>query len=614
MKSSLQDIKSAELSPTRWIFGGLIFVTLYFQTNLADPFNSPKSWILLITATWLAGYIINFRKIIFSTKPIKNLFYAITFFTLTSLLVTIFTDSLYVAVFGDTQRRNGFVSYLSLAIVLIASSLFIRLFNIKRLYVTTYIIGSVSFIYALMQTTGNDFVKWNNSYNSIIGTLGNPNFAAAVMAIIGVITFSSIFIGEFKLYFRISALILTLALIFVIYKSNAKQGLLSYILGGGFFLIILLWSKSKKLGIVSVIIGIFIFLLSVLGMLQVGPFQSFLYKPSVSVRGYYWRAAFEMFKDNPIFGVGMDRFGAYFKQYREVNYPLNYGFEITSSNAHNTFIQFFATGGLFLGMSYLVLNAYILKRAIYGLKKLEGDSRLLLAGVFSAWISFHAQSLVSIDNVGISIWGWVLGGSIIGLSLSSSNLGEDKKFFQVSKNKINLSRALISGGATLLAVFLVAILYRGESNSYNAQAPYNLQDPAVRLVFKDAQLKAINSKLNDPTNSLNCAVNLIEGGFMDEGLEIIKSVHNSDPRDINAINYLAITYEYLNNIPQAITYRKKMVKLDPWNPVNYLQLGKDYKAQGNLIKSKEMLDKILSFSTGVVGGPIAEQAKKELSQ
>jgi hypothetical protein len=32
------------------------------------------------------------------------------------------------------------------------------------------------------------------------------------------------------------------------------------------------------------------------------------------------------------------------------------------------------------------------------------------------------------------------------------------------------------------------------------------------------------------------------------------------------------------------------------------------------MKSKEMLDKILSFSTGVVGDPIAEQAKKELSQ
>jgi hypothetical protein len=73
-------------------------------------------------------------------------------------------------------------------------------------------------------------------------------------------------------------------------------------------------------------------------------------------------------------------------------------------------------------------------------------------------------------------------------------------------------------------------------------------------------------------------------------------------------------YHNRDNTFAIVELSKKMVKLDPWNAVNYLQLGKDYKLQGNLIKSKEMLDKILSFSTGVVGGPIAEQAKKELSQ
>ena len=52
-----------------------------------------------------------------------------------------------------------------------------------------------------------------------------------------------------------------------------------------------------------------------------------------------------------------------------------------------------------------------------------------------------------------------------------------------------------------------------------------------------------------------------------------------------------------------------MAKLDPWNAVNYLALGKDYKTQGDLVKSKEMLDKILSFASN---NPIAEQSKTEL--
>ena len=57
-----------------------------------------------------------------------------------------------------------------------------------------------------------------------------------------------------------------------------------------------------------------------------------------------------------------------------------------------------------------------------------------------------------------------------------------------------------------------------------------------------------------------------------------------------------------------------MAELDPWNAVNYLELGKDYKVLGDLAKSKAMLDKIMSFATGVHGGSIAEEAKLELAQ
>ena len=322
-----------------------------------------------------------------------------------------------------------------------------------------------------------------------------------------------------------------------------------------------------------------------------------------------------MFKQNPLFGVGMDRYGAYFKQIRDVGYPLSYGFDITSSNAHNTFIQLFATGGIFFGASYLILNGYILKRAIFGLKNLSGNDQLLLAGVLSAWVAFHAQSLVSIDNIGISIWSWVLGGSIIGLSVSSNiAVGEDHKQFWAKQNAINLGRALISGTFGLIAIILVSLLYRGEINTYNARSSYNLDTVSARDSYKILQLKAINTVLNDPYYSLNCAMNLAQNGFIDEAVEVITKLHINDPRNQDSIIALALINESIDKIPDAIEFRIKIAKLDPWNAVNYLQLGKNYKSQGDFTKSKEMLDKILSFSTGVEGALVAEQAKKELSQ
>jgi len=612
MKSTSQIKKSAELIPVRWIFGGLAFVTLYFQTNLADPFNSPKLWALIFLASWLSGYVVSSRKVIFSNKPITRLLYLVAAFVFFSLLATVFANYHQTAIFGDTQRRNGFISYVSLAIVIIATSIFVRLFNIKNLYLITYFVGTISVLYALMQTTDNDFIEWNNGYNPIITTLGNPNFAAAVMAIMGVIAFSSAFNKDFKLNYRIFSILLTASLLFSIYRSNARQGLLSYILGIGLFLIIWLYGKNKKLAVFSSLVGIFFVIIAILGMLQSGPLEKYLYKPSVTLRGYYWQAGIEMLKSHPLFGVGMDSYGYYFKEYRDFTYPLNYGFNLTSSNAHNTFIQFFATGGIFLGLAYLVLNGYILKRAIFALKNFSGSNRLIVAGIFSAWVAFHAQSLVSIDNLGISIWGWVLGGSIIGLSVSASMpVGEERKNFYVKPNSINVSRSLISGCASILAVILISLLYRGENNTYKLMSSFDLQNQSVRAIYKELNLTTINTPLNDPTYKLTAAMNLVQSGFVEEGLTEVLKIHSENPRNLDALLVLARTYEQTNIIPEAIIYREKISQIDPWNADNFLSLGKLYKAQGDSLKTKAMLDKILSFAADK---EVAEQAKIDLIQ
>jgi len=611
MKTTSQVVKTEDLRPMRWILACLISVTLYFQTTLADPFNSPKLWLLLLFAAWLIGYIFRCRKIIFSINPIKYLTVLILIFLCPLLIATIFTDFHYVAIFGDIQRRNGFLQYLSLSIILLTTTIYVRVFNIKRLFIVTYFIATLLFIYSLMQTTGNDFAKWNNPYNAVIGTLGNPNFAAAVMAIMGVITFSSIFISTFNYTYRISSVVLAVLLLFIIYKSNARQGLLAFILGAGIFMIIWFWIKNRKLGIIATALGVIVFIISVFGILQQGPLEKYLYKPSVSIRGYYWRAGIEMLANHPFFGVGIDRYGAYFKEYREVKYPLTYGFDITSTNAHNTFIQFFATGGFFLGLAYLILNGYIFRQAVYGIRNLTGNDRLFLTGIFSAWIAYHAQSLISIDNIGISIWGWILGGSIVGLSISAGKITNEKEIqFQRNQNSINLRQGIASGFTTLIALVLVALLYRGESSAYNATVSVNLQDQNSRFYYKDLQIKVINAPLTDSYYKLLAASRLFQGGFTDEALSVAKDIHLKDPRDQDALSLLALSFEQLNNFTDAITYREKIALLDPWNASNYLLLGKDYKSQGDLTNSKIMLDKILSFASS---NQIAEQAKIELA-
>ena len=559
----------------------------------------------------MSGYVITFRGLISVNKPIKIYALLLLVFALSAVVATIFTDFKYVGIFGETQRRNGLVTYLALAVIGLSAAIFIRLFNVKRVYFATFAIGSIFAVYAFLQTTGQDFVSWNNPYNSIIGTVGNPNFAAAVMSVMGVIVFSLIFIKGTNSFYRFGAGAFSVVLMFLIVQSDSRQGILSFLIGAGIFVVILLFSKNKALGVISLISGVIAGIFSILGMLQVGPLQDLLYKGSVSVRGYYWRAGIEMFEQNPLMGVGMDRFGAYFKEYREVGYPLAYGFDITSSNAHNTFIQFFATGGFFLGTTYLLLNGFILWRGIAGVRKFTGNNRLLITGLLSAWVAFHSQSLISIDNIGVSIWGWVLGGSIIGLSASEPDSdAKDQKQFLGKKNDINLKRVFTSSTLTILMVIMVSFLYRGEVNTFKANVRIDPQDQAVRESFRQLQLNAINSPLNDPNYSLNRAIALVQSGFIDEGIKIAISIHERDPRNLDALNGLAILSEDLNKKSEALTYRLKMAELDPWNAVNYLAIGKIYKEQGNLVESAAMLNKILSFASS---DPIAAQAKAELT-
>lgn len=599
----------------RWILGGLTGVTLYFQTNLADPFNSPKLWVLLIVSAYLFGYIVRFREFIYTLKDLKISFYLVAFFITSCLVVTLLTDSKYIAFFGDTYRKNGFLTYLCFSLFFVAASIFIRHYNANKIFLLTYFIAVITVAYGSLQTLGRDFVNWTNPHNSLIGTQGNPNFAAATMAIMGVITLSSIFFSKTASYQKFLAGIIVLALLILIYRSNARQGMISFALGAGVFFIIWLFSKNKKLGFASMLLGGIFFVVGVLGMLQVGPLQQFLYKPSVTVRGFYWQAAIEMFKDNPAFGVGMDRFGAYFMLYRDLGYPLNYGFQITSSNAHNIFLQFFATGGILLGSSYLLLVIWIFTKALKGIKKLTGDDRLILGGVFSGWIAFQAQSFVSIDNIGLAIWGWFLGGTIIGLtSLNPTEVLSSRLKYSRKPNQIDLLRVLTSGATTLLTVLLVAVLYRGENSSFNASGTIENKDQSSIAIYREAQLRVIHFPLIDQSYSLKSAINLIEFGLNQDGFPALINLHKRDPRNLDTLNSLAAYHEFRNEFNDAIVYREKIIDLNPWDAVNYLALGQDYKKIGNTQKSQEMLTKILSFASGPNGGPIAERAKKELIQ
>jgi O-antigen ligase len=596
-----------------WIFGGCAVTTLYFNSKIQDPFNSPKMWIIFIVSAWLIGHIVAKKHNSFKDKNIRIFGFILFCFVLFGFIATVVTDVSFTAFFGENQRRNGFLTYLSLTIFMLAAAIFVRLEAIKRLNHVAFSTGMVLGIYGLMQSSGLDFIQWNNPYNAVISTVGNPNFAAALMAMMASIIFGPVLNNSFNIYYRVVSLILTIMLLFTINLSDARQGLIAFAIGLGVYIIIWLYSTKSKLKHLILGSSLFVGVFAILGMLQIGPLTSYLYKASVTVRGYYWRAGVEMFKDQPIFGVGFDRYGAYFKEFREVGYPLAYGFNITSSNAHNLPIQIFSTAGVFTGMAYLAIIGFIVWRGIVGIKSKQGNERLLIASVFAAWLAYQAQSIISIDNIGISIWGWVLGGTIVGISLQSDEAkAESVKRSKptVSSVNFNLKQVFISTAAVAISLGGIVPLYQAEKNMFETRMRFNPKVSESKTALYEYATKTLNTQLLEPGYKITSGNYLAASGFITEGLKVLKEVIQSDLRNMDALTSLAELNQQLGDLDEVNKYRLQIAEYDPFNAANYLQLGRNYKSVGDLAKMNEMRVKIMSFASGTEE---AMQANLELN-
>ena len=594
---------------------GVSAVTIYINTNAVDPFGTPKLILLLIVSGWLFGHLLDsYRENPLILRSQNSLYLCATiFFVGAMLFATLLTDVRIIGLIGDTQRRNGLLQYLALIIIFLFATRTINFQNSLRIIKVAIFTGLILSSYGLMQVFGYDFIKWDNPYNSMISTVGNPNFASAILAILSTLSFFGIFVKSLPNLYKLIAIVVIIQSLLAIIRSESRQGLLVVFFSSLFYVTLFFLAKHRKIGLVTLPISLFFSLLALFGMLQKGPLSDLLYKDSVSVRGYYWRSGFEMMQANLLTGVGIDRYGAFFKEFREVAYPLKYGFDITNNNAHNLVVQLFSTGGIFVGCAYLLLMTLILTTGIKLVLRSTGDDLKISLAILSAWIGFQAQSLISIDAIGVSVWGWLLGGAILGLAQKKpSEVGEvGKSLGQLQSKKtvkINLFQPVISTIILIPIVILSLNLSRVESNVLVVR---NLANPSFtenKASVLDYANRVLTNPIADPSYKLRVSLALFDMGYKDQAsIEIDKLLRN-DPRNLEFLRALIIFASQENNLGKVIELRNSVSLYDPWNAENYLELCKLYKFTGDLVKAKEMQEKIISFA------PESDQAKSAIAE
>jgi len=599
-------LKNPKDYKAQWIFGGTLAVTIYFDTQVQDPFNSPKIWVLMLVAGVLASYVITEKN--YLSNQSKKVFIiikiVITLFLLTMLLMALLSYDRQTALLGESFRKNGFITYLSFAILFMAAVKFIRYENIfTGLRVMLYA-GLITGGYALIQIFSLDWVDWSVQ-NQVISTYGNTNFAGVGMALFAIAALGNLIIN-LRNYRLASINFATLViLIYAVSKTNARQAILILILGILVCLSIYIYRLNKNIWWLFVSMFILTSTFVALAIFKIGPLADLIYKQSLAVRQYYWLAGWEMFKKNPWTGVGIDHYGVYFKEYRDVGYPLSYGWDITSSNAHNVPIQMFATGGVFVGLLYLAIQLLVIYRAVKLITSSIGIKQFVSVLIFAIWLAYQAQSLFSIEMIGISMWGWVLGGSIIGMSLQDEILEIKKPRRSV---EVNLKRVVSATVLTLFVLAMIVPMRQVEKTTFRLQFDIGSDKTQQIKNFNESFDQLFENNLAT-TDYKNLAIyrSLILGENIKAKTELEKLIVNNY-RNLDTLSLIVNLNEKIGDFESAITYRQQIAKYDPWNAKNYLGLAQLYKQVGRYSEMTSMVEKISSFAPN---DPIAKVAQKE---
>jgi hypothetical protein len=317
-----------------------------------------------------------------------------------------------------------------------------------------------------------------------------------------------------------------------------------------------------------------------------------------------------MFQEHIWFGVGLDRYGAYFREYRDVAQVLRRGPNVGTNAAHNVFIQLGSTGGIFVLFAYLVLVGFIFWRGIVGLRNSTGTKQILFATFFGAWLTYMAQAFISIDNIGVAIWGWVLGGAVVGLSYNREdpakiNLGKKEIAEPTRMTGLGLG---LSSVYTITAIVFSALFFTAEHAQHEVGKYVLPTNASEQAVYETFVLKSLQIKPVEPKFRRLAAIHFFEARMNEKAVEQLKQAIEYDPREFESRDSLSMYYEQIGRPELALPLRKYIVTIDPYNVINLLALGRDLKATGDLAGAAAMVQKIADIA------PDSEELKSAKSE
>jgi len=298
-----------------------------------------------------------------------------------------------------------------------------------------------------------------------------------------------------------------------------------------------------------------------LGALQIGPLTKYIYKTSVSLRGEYWQAGWNMGSDHPLTGVGFDTYGDWYRRAREASAMILPGPNTVTNSAHNVNIDIFAYGGFPLLISYLgILSIAVIAIVKVALRQKKYDPVFVTLAV--AWICYQAQAFISINQIGLAIWGWALTGLVIAYEIATR---DEYSSASASTAATNVGRNSRSNSSESVGTWLVGAL--GAAVGFGLAISPFVADSNWRSSLGSGSLPTVQAAAlkapSDGYRMVNIAVLFEQNKFTAQAAEVARAATKYNPDYFDAWRIMANIAE--TTPEEKAEAKKNMIRLDPRN-------------------------------------------------
>lgn len=445
--------KAADLVIEYTFYALIFFVPIIFLPFTSELFEFNKMILVylgtsIVITAWLFKSVSD-KKFTFKRTPLDI---PIALFLLANIASTIFSIDPHTSIFGYYGRWNG--GLLSTFSYIILFYAFVNFFDKNKLINLLKILllsSTVVAIYAVLQHPTPLFRNPDGSFRGVdagfwqqdaeskaFSTLGHANWLAAFMAMILPFAFGFLLLSKKwweRALFSFLLIIYFLTFTFT-YSRGGTLGLVACVFSLVIGLAVIFRNEIKKFtpkrdfaflinGLRFPNIGFFVAIVLIGCSLIVFFFGNAFTSKGINfaaiqapgdtqlaaagsetgrIRLIVWKGAFDIFKHYPLFGSGVETFAYSYYQFRPAEHNYTTEWDFLYNKAHNEFVNYLATTGLFGLLTYLIfLITYGLLVLRYLNQKNDLWKKFLIVSASGGFIGYLVQNLFGFSVVPIAL-------------------------------------------------------------------------------------------------------------------------------------------------------------------------------------------------------------------